>query len=165
MQINVVDMAVFDTIYNRRMVDPSANPRRLEKDKNGIVRLYHFTRPQAIASIRKNGLNMGDVPVTSCPFPTEKDFNNAVWLTEQAETLPQAGWSAGTNKTDVRITVEIERTDLNLWRWRDLARHLEIEPGWYQTLNQSGGGFADKWFVYCNDSVPPSKIVEIKRYR
>ncbi len=165
MQINLMDFAIFDSIYNRRTIDSNANPRRSEKRTGDVVQLYHFTRPQAMASIQNNGLNMGDVPVTGGLPPTREDFNNAVWLTEQGEILPQIGWAKGLNKTEVRITVRIERSDLNLWRWRDLARYLEVQTEWYQEINRSSGGFADKWFVYCNDAIPPSSIVEVKRYR
>ena len=161
--ITSVDAIENRSIYNRRYIDPQANPRRQEKTKQPTLRLYHFTRPQSIASIRKKGLNMGDVPVTKSAIPTGEDFNNAVWLTEQGTPEPQAGWIGQTNKAEMRLTVDIEASDMDLWRWRDLAYHLRVESGWYQTLNQSGGGFADKWFVYCNKPIPPSNIIEVKR--
>lgn len=152
---------VFLEIYNRREIAPLVNPRRRERQKTPTIRLYHFTHPGVVAAIRKDGLDRGDVPVRDTATPSEECFNNAVWLTEQADPT-QNRWAGGTPKTQVRMTVELNASDLNLWRWRDLARHLGVKPEWYQKLNERGGGFADKWFVYCNEPIPSSAIRRIE---
>ena len=159
-QTTVLEHAsIYSRIYNERWIDPEANPRCKQKIKKPILRLYHFTYPCYVKSILRQGISRGDVPVAKRILPTERCFNNAAWFT--AVPFPQLQkWSnLDQGGAAFRVTVEFDLHDYNLWHWRDLARFLEIDPAWYKALNHSG--FADKWYVYCNEPVLPSRFKEV----
>ena len=129
--------------------------------------LYHFTAPAHLAEILQQGLSLGDVPTS------EADGVNAVWLTtdpgpaghgldipgdtlreeeqlylERHGKMPPAGRY---DKRLVRIKVRISSRDPNLKHWPRWAKK-RLQPDWYETLNQTGGGKAETWYLYFGDS-------------
>jgi hypothetical protein len=128
----------------------------------GKVRLYHFTSVVYLETILREGLSLGDVPVTG-GLPHESDhFNNAVWLTTgSAQDTEYMASMLGDPKARFRLTVELDADDPRLWKWSDLARYLGVKPAWYETLNRLGGNQAHNWYVFTNDPIPPSAIVDV----
>jgi hypothetical protein len=116
------------------------------------VILYHFTAQAHLAEILQQGLSLGDVPTS------EADGVNAVWLTtdpgpaghrlqlylEHHGKMPPAGRY---DKRLVRIKVRISSRDPNLKHWPRWAKK-RLQPDWYETLNQTGGGKAETWYLY-----------------
>jgi len=108
------------------------------------VILYHFTSRWHLHHILKEGtVNRGDVPI----HPS-RGFR-APWFTENPDWSNQ-GWISGSSldKTGVRLTFDFEEGDSDLRRWSEIAIEHGVKEIWYNTLNEVGGGDADKWWIY-----------------
>jgi hypothetical protein len=110
--------------------------------------LFHFTYPERVDNIVHQGIFLTDIPTS----PTNQGYRG-VWLTEDPNPYAQ-GWarSAGlSGKAGARITVDIPHEILGppyiLYRWLDLAKHLEVEDFWLNAMNQAGGGGQESWWV------------------
>lgn len=145
--------------------------------------LYHFTAAEHLASIRRDGLNQGQVPVSST------QIRNGVWLTtdgsrglhglpapaqiplEEIRAAKKFGmlpadhdeavplW--GPDKRAIRIRVKVPSTDTALKRWTVWGpRH--VEQDWYDDLNTQGGGLeaARTWYV-CFRTIAPDAFIGI----
>ena len=148
-------------IYRERYFDAEDNPRIKRQIPQGAIRLYHFTASAYIASIKRNGLKKGDVPIKVAEtgvMPSDEDFNNAVWLTSDINALNQQ-WSGGNR--DYRLTVRVEADDPNLWRWLDLCEHLRMSPESRRVLGR--GNKPSDWWVYVNQPILPSAITAYDR--
>ena len=113
--------------------------------------LYHFTSYSRIESIKKYGIVKGDVPITIM------GGYNAPWFTSDRNPSSQ-GWTAGGDKDEIRITVEIPDGDPKLKKWTDVIKEelskienksdLKSRESWYNILNEIGGGGQDNWYIY-----------------
>ena len=118
--------------------------------------LYHFTCRHHLSNILESGLSRGAVPVTAARIA------NAVWLTadpgpnghgleqggpfmsdaqrvqakEWTGVLPPPG-ARVPKPAEVRIAIEIERTDPRLNEWLPWARR-NLSPEWLRTLHPPG---------------------------
>ena len=139
------------------------------------MRFYHFTALEYLPSILDEGLTRGDVPLGP------RKFDNAVWLTRNADPAAQACWageerlltdeerraheslygypvppgSRFADKRAVLLAVEIPEDDPKLIAWRSLAKRSGANPKWLRTLRSS-----PDWFIY-RGTVPTDWIVEI----
>jgi hypothetical protein len=106
-------------------------------------RLYHFTSPDRIEDIIREGIIYGDVPTSP-----EGGFN-AAWLTSDKNPANQ-GWTQGGGKARARLTVDIpeEAVEQSLWKWLDLAKEANVEKWWLEILNATGGGGQRRWYVF-----------------
>ena len=118
-----------------------------------IIRLYHFTRRDYLASILENGLDKGDVPLSA------DTGVNGISLTEIPDPGAQRWNSFITEKLKYRLTVELQPDPL-LMRWKYVPERLRMEKTWWRRLNDMGRGEPYKWWVYFA-SIPPEKIMEI----
>ncbi len=131
--------------------------------------LYHFTCLEYLESIKREGLNRGEVPLSST------EVLNAVNLTSDktrnghgldgggVEITPAArklmGASVGSrfpDKLAVRLTVLIPRNDRKLVKWPTWAKK-RLDSKWYQRMDQIGGGKSKTWFLYWGE-IPPAWI-------
>jgi hypothetical protein len=137
------------------------------------MEFYHYTALNRLDSIRAEGLNQGDVPLS----PTKG--LNAVWLTTDIDPrghglgvarplteteryamqrwngfLPSAGarWD---DKREARINVEIADNDPNLVDWYPWAI-VNLEESWRKSMSRTGGGLAKakSWRLYFGVILP-----------
>ena len=125
-------------------------------DRPGAV-LYHYTSAQAAEKILVEGIRIGDVPTS----PSEGC--NGVWLTTVDRLGASHGWdSTGfLDKTSVRFVIEMRDRDNRLWHWPRLARRSQIDRNHYETLDRSGNGESDYWYVYFG-TIPVAWISEME---
>lgn len=103
---------------------------------------YHFTAKDRLEMIEKVGIMYGDVPTSM------SEGFNAVWLTTDPNPGTQ-NWAMGDYKRAVRLTVYIPNDEYsNLWKWVEMANRLDVDKGWREILNVTGGGGEDDWYVY-----------------
>jgi len=121
------------------------------------MRLYHFTSLFHLPMVQQFGLSRGDVPITPA------GGTNAVWLTTDEQPSNQ-GWKSGSavDKSKIRITVDIPDSDPNLHKWSDYAKREQMDPKWYDALNQTGGGGHDRWYLY-EGVIMPAQFVSIEK--
>jgi hypothetical protein len=142
----------------------------------GIVILYHFMAPGHLAGILQQGLSLGNVPTS------EADDVNAVWLTTDpdpaghgldipGEPLHQANQlylehhgkmpPAGRyDKRLVRIKIRLPSKDRRLKHWPRWAKK-RLQPDWYETLNRTGGGKAETWYLYFG-TIPAADFIAVE---
>lgn len=128
------------------------------------MRLYHFTHRERVPIIKKWGIAKGDVPIS------HSTGYNAPWFTSDPRWESQ-GWTqphlCAFDKSEVRITVEIDESDPKLWKWHDLAKDLNIEKHWLEALdsasgtNLMGAPSSSNFYVF-HDIVHPDMFVEIE---
>jgi hypothetical protein len=144
------------------------------------VILYHFTSHDALESIRQEGIDRGEAPMsdqrvtcavnlTTDPSPTGHGLDNAghvVTAAESADYAARFGWdiAAGTvfvNKRAVRIKIRMPSSDRALKAWRTWSRK-HCEPGYAERLEAAAGpdGKAKTWWLYFG-TVPPSAFMSI----
>jgi hypothetical protein len=134
--------------------------------------LYHFTCVEYLESIRRDGLNRGDVPTrfkgplyetnavwfTTEPQPEGHGLSEAQTLTEEDRrghfeifgVLPSEG-SGYPNKKAERITVIIPSSDRRLVRWLTWGRK-HCEPRLYDALSK--GNHHKTWWLYFGTVAP-----------
>ena len=135
-------------------VPAGANPNfPLIADLGPTRTLFHFTYPERVEDIVRQGLFVTDVPTS----PTMDHGYRGVWLTEDPNPLAQ-GWAGGSglnSKAGARITVDIPWLVLEppytLYRWLDLAKRAEVEDFWLDAMNKAAGGGQEYWWVYLYD--------------
>jgi len=142
--------------------------------------LYHFTTLSALESIRREGLNRGEAPISESraekavnlttdrdPSGHGLDHGGHVVSEEEAATFAAKGFKipAGTvyaNKREARITIKLPSNDPKLKRWRSWSRK-HCEPGYAERLEEAagqGGRKAKTWWLYFG-TVPTEAFLEI----
>ena len=144
--------------------------------------LYHFTSRHDLANILDSGLSRGAVPISAARCA------NLVWLTADpgphGHGLEQGGpfmtdaqreqareWTGilpppGTRMpkpAEVRIAVELERTDSRLHDWLPWARR-NLSPEWLRTLHPPGCPSLRKaktWRLY-DGLIPAERFVAVE---
>lgn len=127
---------------------------------------YHFTSRFHLSHMLKEGIYRGDVPL-SPELGTQ-----GVWLTTDGRPQRQkwcsrnsyfiiAGQKHVLDKTEYRLTIEVDESEPTLFRWDKLASTLNIDPRYYEFLNISGGGGGEAWYVYFG-TISPDHIVTIE---
>jgi hypothetical protein len=127
------------------------------KDDRPTSVLYHYTSHEAAEKILREGIRKGDVP-------TSREAGcNGVWLTTVDRLGASHGWdSTGRlDKTSIRFVVELPDRDNRLWHWPRLARRAQIDRDYYDSLDQSGNGESDHWYVYFG-TIPVASITEMQ---
>lgn len=119
--------------------------------------LYHFTREVYLPSIKKYGLVRGDVPISP------SGGYNAVWLTTDKNSKKQA-WAGGEAKTSIRITLDINEKDPNLYKWTDVIKNEGVEDWWANALNKSGSMGQNFWYIY-KGIISPKKFIKIEKIK
>ncbi|HTF32788.1 MAG TPA: hypothetical protein VK714_03690 [Myxococcota bacterium] len=141
------------------------------------MKLYHFTGVEYLEEIATAGLTRGEVPLG--PMKTE----NAVWLTRDPDPDSQ-GWAGEghvltdlerelaaklkgrpvppgaflADKRAVRLIIEVPAGDAKLVPWLTFARQRGVSGKWRRTLNRTGGGGQENWFLYLG-TVPTKWIM------
>ena len=141
---------------------------------------YHFTTLGALDSIRREGLNQGEAPLsdtrvakavnlTTDPSPHGHglDRGGHVVTEEEAAKFAAKGFNipAGTvyaDKREVRITLKLPSSDRALKQWRPWSRK-HCEPGYAERLERAAGqkNKAKTWWLYFG-TIPPEAFVEVK---
>jgi hypothetical protein len=116
--------------------------------------LYHYTAAEYLPSILESGITQGDVPIT----PT--GGFNAPWLTSDRDPAGH-GLISILDKRAVRITVKIPANDPRLKWWPKFAKG-RVESSWYDTLDRTGGGKSETWYIY-RGVVPANWFLNIER--
>jgi hypothetical protein len=136
--------------------------------------LHHFTSREVLPYIARDGISIGDVPVT----PTQG--LNAVWLTSDGcsdghgltdgraltdeekalKGIPKDTSAFFANKRAIRMTVLISREDRALAAWPSWGRR-KLAPHWYEILNRTGLGKARTWYLYWG-VIPPAWVREVR---
>ena len=122
--------------------------------------LFHFTYPERVEDIVRQGLFVTDVPTS----PSMDQGYRGVWLTEDPNPTAQ-GWAGGSglnSKAGARLTVDLPSDIINtppytLYRWLDLAKRAGIDDHWLDAMNRTGGGGQEDWWIYLFD-IPPEWI-------
>ena len=111
-----------------------------------MKRLYHYTSLERWALIQADGVLR---TTESNLHPTIPHAGpDVVWLTTDPDLGHGHGLKVamdGTDKTAVRITVELPNKDVH--RWKDWAIRRGIERRWLDTLDRTGGGGSGTWRV------------------
>jgi len=137
--------------------------------------LYHYTAVEYLDAIRREGLTLGDIPIS----PTEAQ--NAVWLTTSRDSAghglteerqltihekrllghPIDSDKRFPNKRRIRIAVRILASDKRLVKWR-IWSAKRIDAKWRKRLEDTAGGAekAKTWWLYW-DTISPSQFVEV----
>lgn len=142
------------------------------------MRLYHFTCAEHLPAILRDGLSIGEVPLSLAPGKTR--CKNAVWFTtspdpsghgleaEGREATRQEkiimGWNPKKpvwwpNKQAIRITVDLPGDDPRLKRW-SIWSQRRISTSVREGLMRAGGGKAATWYLYFG-TVMPSAFVDV----
>jgi hypothetical protein len=105
--------------------------------------LYHFTCRLWWHFIEREGISRGEVPLSPTHVLSHPN------LTSNPEPTDQR-WSrlSSTNKTAVRIAIEVPSGDDLLISWRALADTHGVERWWYRALDEAGAWEARNWWVY-----------------
>lgn len=104
--------------------------------------LYHFTSLFHLPGIVAAGeINRGDVPIS--PDRSVK----APWFTDDPT---QEGTVVPSNvcKAGARISVAFNDRDPKLHKWTDLIQQWNIKAAFAETLDLTGGGGSDHWYIY-----------------
>lgn len=122
------------------------------KDDRPAVTLYHYTRPESVESILREGITRGDTP-TSVIVTPDQPYGagcNAIWLSTVDRIGESHGWTNGCpDKTTARFTVEIPKMDNRLWLWSRFARVAKIDAETIDHLNKvAPNGEHSQWYVY-----------------
>ena len=106
--------------------------------------LAHYTHVLTLAGIACDGIKHGEVPVTRVHVV------NYPWFTSEFSQDAQEAWVGNQrSKRTLRLEVDFPDRDERLVRWRDYAKTLRVQQGWYDAL--TGPNVAQKgrsWFVY-----------------
>jgi hypothetical protein len=122
--------------------------------------LYHYTAHEYLESIMRYGsVAAWDVAITPDDFS-----HSGVWLTTDGVGHGHGLCASALDKFAVRITVRIPSTDRHLVNWRKWSRKRRIDASWYDTLDRSGGGMADTWWVYFGD-IPAERFQSVEVLR
>jgi len=98
-----------------------------------IVKLYHVTNLMNLPAILREGILRGEVPVT--PYTSIAQLN-APNLTANPNPADQRCWCRGaTNKTKIRLTVEIPSDKLT--SFRQVQKKYRMKSGWVKALDPS----------------------------
>lgn len=113
------------------------------------MKLYHYTSTLHIGQIIDHGyLSRGDIPLTnSLKYGQE---GHAVWFTtcDYANRNDHGLISPICDKSEIRFTADIPPSDPRLFKWLEFARLNKVKQGWYDVLNECGGGYADTWWLF-----------------
>ena len=122
------------------------------------IKLYHYTSRLHIGRIMQEGLSRGEVPLSPTRGAT------AVWFTTDADpgTNKDHGLYSIVDKREMRITVELNRIDPNLWKWTEYAGTHNIPEFWRAAMDRAGGGKAKTWWLYFG-IIPPQDFVAVEQ--
>lgn len=127
-----------------------------------MKRLYHYTsiqrweRIEAAGHLRRTESNLSLTKPHAGP--------DVVWLTTDPDCahghgLPKLAESPdGTDKTRVRITVELVNRDVH--KWREWAVRRGIADSWLRGLVEASGGGAGTWRVV-EKPIPSTRWIEV----
>jgi hypothetical protein len=115
--------------------------RERQKKGTNVTRLYHYTSPEHLAIILQTGFLKRTESNVS--YTKEHAAPDVVWLTNQKLVSQRwQQWSA-VDKGAVRITVDVPDAQ----PWSTWSRAHGIKEEVYNTLNVTGGGDAENWYV------------------
>lgn len=109
-----------------------------------MKRLYHYTSIERWQLISESGF----INTTESNLHPRREHAgpDVVWLTTDPDLEHDHGLGGtvdGTDKTEVRITVELPNNRVH--KWRDWAVERGIDKGWLAALSNAGG--AGTWRV------------------
>uniref|UniRef100_UPI003F989500 hypothetical protein n=1 Tax=Mycobacterium sp. TaxID=1785 RepID=UPI003F989500 len=131
--------------------------RRPERGTRAVKRLYHYTSIErwelieAAGHLRRTESNMSATKEHAGP--------DVVWLTTDPECAYDHGVAKtqdGTDKTRVRITVELLNRDVH--KWREWVTRRGIAEDWLRGLASVGG--SGTWRV-TEKPIPSTRWVEV----
>lgn len=109
-------------------------------------RLYHYTSIERWALIEQDGyLRPSESNLSATKLHAGPDV---VWLTTDSELAHKHGLDNsldGTDKTRIRITVDLPNGDVE--KWKDWAIRRGIDRDWLGKLVEVAGGGAGTWRV------------------
>jgi hypothetical protein len=120
--------------------------------------LYHFTDRAAWHFIKSEGITRGEVPLSATDVLQHPNLtSNPVPMSQRWACVGQTA----TNKTAVRIAVEIPPGDDRVMSWRDFATRSRVDRRWYRVLDEVGGWEARNWWIYLG-IVPPEWFTDVE---
>lgn len=125
-----------------------------QRDTGGhTIRLYHFTSKWHLRAIRQSGsLSVGEVPLSPVHVATAVNLTCDPDPTHQGWQEPKLVNGVAIHnvycKTDIRITIDLDRRNPRLRKWSEFAKRVGVEDWWYQALDKAGGGGSDHWWLY-----------------
>lgn len=123
------------------------------------MKLYHYTSTLHLPDIIEHGsLWKGDIPLTNSMRIGQE--GNGVWLTTcaYAKRNDHGLGNPICDKSEIRFTVEIDENDPRLFKWSEFAHLNKVEKSWYNSINKTGGGLADTWWLFMS----PIAIARLK---
>jgi hypothetical protein len=119
------------------------------------MKLYHFTSAAHLRGIYQHGLTVGDVITDFEKF----EGKVAVWLTTSPTPEGHGLSNSLVDKTEFRLTVEVDEADYRLHRWRDWAdENLDLMT--QLQVHMADGWNSKSWYLLFG-WVPPSRILEV----
>jgi hypothetical protein len=119
------------------------------------VKLYHFTNLMNLPAILREGILRGEVPVT--PYTSIAQLN-APNLTANPNPADQRCWCRGaTNKTKIRLTVEIPNDKLT--SFRQVQKKYRMKSGWVKALDPS---YERRHWFFAFGGVPVQQITKVE---
>lgn len=117
--------------------------------------LFHYTSAAHLRGIHKHGLTVGDV-VTNLE---KYEGQIAVWLTSSGDPNGHGLANSLVDKTEFRLTVEVEDDDDRLWKWSEWAsQHLDETT--QSRIQMADGYSSSSWYLFFG-WVPRAKIIEV----
>lgn len=119
------------------------------------MKLYHYTSAAHLRGIHQYGLTVGDV-ITSFQ---KLEGKVGVWLTTSLDPEGHGLSNSLVDKTEFRLTVEIDDNDPRLHKWEDWAK-TNLDRGTQFQIHLADGWNSEYWYLLFG-WVPPAKIVEV----
>jgi hypothetical protein len=119
------------------------------------MKLFHYTSAAHLRGIHQHGLTVGDVITNFERF----EGRIAVWLTSSLDPEGHGLTGSLVDKTEFRLTVDIDESDDRFWKWGDWAKE-NLDLATQLRIRMSDGWGADSWYLWFG-WVPTSKIVEV----
>jgi len=121
------------------------------------VQLHHFTNLINFPAIHREGITIGEVPIS--PTLPYNQMPSAANLTTNGNRADQYVWARNqpTDKTALRLTVEMRSTDLT--SFREIKEKYQMRSSWLKVI--APYEHRRHWFFAMN-GVKPEQIVKIE---
>ena len=130
-----------------------------------MIRLYHFTSRYHLPSIFSEGLTRGDVPLSPDTQTQAVNLTSEGRFNKQHYNATSKFFHMGAfhplDKTEVRITVDVDSSHRLLVPWIDLVSRYGTDKAWLQHLHRGGKTDGKEWFLFFG-RIPPEDFASVE---